>query len=326
METILSEGLLASHTLVDTRSPDDARHQIGQIFCPHFLSPKDKRAAGFHAVHRCSRQGAYSLNLVSYGCEVDIDPGELSRFFLLQIPIAGSAIVHCGKTSAQARPGEVVSILSPTLPTRMRWSDGCAKIIVLLERGAMERQWSSMVGRCPPAVEFTAGIDIAGAAGHLLMNHVRLMVESIEAGDISPHYQVRLGDDLMLLLLSSFAHSQRGLLERQARPGDASVVARAEDWIRANIARPFSVADIATASGCSLRSLQETLRREKGTTLTHMIETIRLEAFRARLIHREQCSSVTEAAFAVGLGHLGRAASAYQKRYGETPSQTLRRR
>jgi len=326
MGSVASSGLLSRYTLVDTRSPEDARQEIGRIFCPHFLSPRVRHASGFHAVHRCARQGLHSLNLVSYGCEVDIDPGQLSRFFLLQIPIAGGASVRCGKETALARPGQTASMLSPTLPTRMRWFEGCQKIIVLLEREAMERRWALMADQPATPVEFATHIDIAGAAGHLLMSHVALMLEAAQAMDIPLSYQARLGEDLMLLLLASFAHRQRPLLEKPAPLGDASTVARAEEWIRANIARPFSVGDIAAASGASLRSLQDTLRRKKGTTLTDMIQAIRLEAFRTRLITPGSPDSVTECAYAAGFGHLGRAAIAYQRRYGETPSQTLRRR
>ena len=113
------------HTLVDTRSPEEARQEIGRIFCPHFLSPSDRHAEGFHAVHRSARQSGYSLNFVSYGAEVEIDPGELASFFLLQIPVTGSAAVRCGTETAVASAGRIASVLSPTLPTRMRWSDGC---------------------------------------------------------------------------------------------------------------------------------------------------------------------------------------------------------
>lgn len=325
MDTDTPPPLLVGHTLVDTGNPEEARHEIGRIFCPHFLSPRVSRAEGFHAVHRSVRQSFHSLNFVSYGCEVDIDPGELSRFFLLQIPVAGSASVRCGTQTALVSPGRVASLLSPTLPTRMRWSGGCAKLIVLIEREAMESRWEVMAQRRVGPVEFATAIDLAGPAGRVLMKHVRLMIDSVEAGGISDHYRLRLGEDLAFLLLSSFAHSQRALLEQPAQAVCSAAVVRAEEWIRANIARPFSVAEVAEASGTGLRSLQHGIRRDRGTTLTRLIETIRLEVFRAALADPRNRGSVTESAFSSGLGHLGRAATAYRKRYGETPSQTVRR-
>lgn len=317
--------LLARHTLVDTVRPDEARQEIGRIFCPHFLSPGARHGEGFHAVHRSVRQGFYSLNLVGYGCEVEIDPGELSNFFLLQIPIAGSAEVRCGTETVQVRPGQSASLLSPTLATRMRWSDGCAKLIVLLERRAMEDRWEALAARRSGPVEFAIKIDTIGPVGGLLMNHVRLMAESAEAPGIPEPYRARLGDDLAMLLLMSLAHSQSALMDRSP-PAGSHAVARAQDWIRANMDRSFSVAEVAQAAGISLRSLQDGIRRQKGVTLTKLIETIRLEAFRSALTDPRGQASVTDAALVAGLGHLGRAAIAYRKQYGEAPSETLRRR
>jgi AraC-like DNA-binding protein len=318
---------LARQTLVDTRSPEEARQEIGRIFCPHFLSPHDKHAAGFHAVHRSSRQRGYSLNVVSYGCEVEIDPGELSSFFLLQIPLAGSATVRCGNDTALVSPNHFASLLSPTLPTRMRWSDGCEKLIVLVERNAMQRQCEQIAGHAVGTVEFATAIDMTSAAGRMLLGHIRLMIEAAETGTgMFGDYLSRLGESLNALLLTSFSHSQRAALETAVPAAGSAAVARAEEWIKGNLDRSFAVADIAAAAGVSLRSLQEGVRRQRGMTLTQMIETLRLEGFRSALADPANRGSVTEIAGLVGLGHLGRAAAAYRLRYGETPSQTLRRK
>jgi len=327
MDTTASKDLLSRYTRVDTRSPEHARREIGRIFCPHLLTPRNGRGiTGFHAVHRSAQQNFYSLNLIRYGCEVDIDPGELSRFFMLLFPIAGAGSARCGKETALVRPGQTAAILSPTLPAQVRWLEGCESIAVLLERDAVEQQWALMIDRPASPIEFSTRMDVSGAAGRLLWNHVRLMLEGVEATDIPSRYLTRLGEDLIQLMLSSFAHSQRSLLERSPKSSDAAAIRRVEEWIRANISRAFSVAEIAAESAMSLRALQDMLRRKKGTTLTELIEIIRLEAFRACLVHPDGPRSVTECAFAVGFGHLGRAAIAYQRRYGEMPSQTLRRR
>lgn len=322
-----SAATLARHTLVDTRSPEEAREEIGRIFCPHFLIPRDRHGAGFHAVHRSAGQPGCSLNFVSYGAEVEIDPGELGGFFLLQIPLAGSASVRCGTETALASPGRTASLLSPTLPTVMRWSDGCDKLIVLIERQAMQRQAEAIAGRAIGAVEFGTAVDLTAATGRLLSGHVRLMLEAAEATPVvASDYLVRLGESLASLLLTALPHTQRTTLDRPAAPAGSATVRRAEEWIRANIDRPIAVADIAAAAGVGLRALQDGVRRERATTLTDMIETMRLERFRAALTDPPETGTVTEIAGMAGLGHLGRAAAAYRKRYGETPSQTLRRK
>lgn len=327
MDTGLSSGLLERHTLVDTRSPEEARQEIGRIFCPHFLSPSDASGEGFHAVHRSAPQRGYSLNFVSYGAEVDIDPGELARFFLLQVPLAGSARVTCGSETVLASPGRSASLLSPTLPTRMRWSKGCDKLIVLIERDAMQRQCEQIAGCAVGPIEFATGVDIGGPAGRMLLGHLGLMLEAEGSGVAGfGDYLTRLGASLATLLATSFAHSQRAALDMAGRPAGSSAVAQAEQWIRANLDRPFSVADIAEAVGTSLRTLQDGVRRHRGATLSRMIEAARLERFHALLSDPQSNRTVTESASAAGIGHLGRAAAAYRRRYGVTPSETLRGR
>lgn len=325
MDTAHTSTLLKRHTLVDTRLPEEARQEIGRIFCPHFLSPRNARGAGFHAVHRSARQRGYSLNFVSYGAEVDIDPGELTRFFLLQVPLSGSAEVTCGTDTAQAAPGKVASLLSPTLPTRMRWSDGCDKLIVLIDRDVMQRQCEQIAGHPVGSMEFATGVDLTGAPGRMLLGHLGLMVEAEEEStEALGDYLARLGAGLATLLITTLGHSQRATLDVAAQPVGSRTVAQAEQWIRANLDRPFAVADIAEAVGTSLRSLQESVRRHKGTTLSQIIEGARLERFHAVLANAESRLTVTEAASAAGIGHLGRAAAAYRRRYGRSPSQTLR--
>ena len=50
---------------------------------------------------------------------------------------------------------------------------------------------------------------------------------------------------------------------------------------------------------------------------------LRLDAARQRLLDGA-CANVTEAALAVGFGHLGRFSEYYKERFGELPRQTLR--
>jgi len=321
MNALPLEAPLARHSLVDTRSPEEARQEIGRIFCPHFLSPTDRHATGFHAVHRSARQPDSSLNFVAYGAQVDIDPGELKDFFLLQVPVTGSAIVRCGTSVAEARTGHVASLLSPTLPTKMRWSDGCQKLIVLVERQAMQRQCEQLAGRSVGVVEFDTAVDLTTMAGRILLGHIRLMLEAVEA-EAPGSYLARLGEGMASLLLTSLRHSQQAQLAGPAAPGSVDVLSRADEWIRTNVDRTFAVADVADAAGTSLRSLQAGLQRHRGLTLTELIRDIRLERFRSLLADPENRTSVTEAAHAAGLGHLGRAAAAYRNRYGETPFQT----
>jgi len=316
---------LARHRLVDTRSPDEAREAIGRIFCPHVLSPRGARPAAFHARHHSARQEDYSINFVAYGAAVDIDPGELRGFFLLQWPLTGSARVRCGTDEVEAASGERASLLSPTLPTHMEWREGCEKIIALVRREALQRQLEALTGQPSRPVEFAAGVAMQSALGRQLLGHLELMTAAAENG--APRaYQTLLRDALTTLLLTGQPHNQSASLSVPAGAASPGAVRRAEAYIEAHLCETMAMEEIARAAGTSLRSLQETFRKARGATLSEFIQRRRLALFRCRLSDPLAPASITEIAFSIGLGHLGRAAAAYRELYGETPRETLRRR
>lgn len=317
---------LARYSRVDTRSPDEARERIGRIFCPHFLNPAQARPVAFHARHHSARQASYSVNFVAYGATVDIDPGRLEGFFLLQVPVAGSAHVRCGTVAVDARAGRMASLLSPTLPTRMTWHEGCEKLIVLLDRATVETHYASLVGNVDRAIEFHTAVDLAGPFGTLLGQHLGLMLAAAENGTPVPDaYLVSLREGLTALLLNNLDHSGRARLADPPSVPAPAAVRRAMAFIAAHADQPLTMAEVAAAAGTSLRSLQEGFRRVHGTTLTQTIQEARLARFRAALVAPPPDSTVAALALAAGLGHLGRAARAYRARYGETPSHTLAR-
>jgi AraC-like DNA-binding protein len=318
---------LSRFAAVDTRSPDAAREAIGRIFCPHFLSPVERNPIAFHARHHTVKQLGYSVNFVAYGSTVEIDPGELSRFFLLQVPVRGSAKVRCGSVSADVGTGRSASILSPTLGTRMVWDEGCEKLIILIDREALEAQFESLTHRQSRMIEFDTGVDLTGPVGRALLQHVELMLGAAENGAAVPDaYRALLRDGMTTLMLSGLAHSETQHLAEPAPMADPQTVRRAQVFMEAHAGRAVSMAEIAAASGVSLRSLQNAYGRSRQMTLGEGLLSLRLERFHAALKNHGDVSSVAEAAYDAGFGHLGRAAAAYHKRYGEMPSATLRRR
>jgi AraC-like DNA-binding protein len=318
---------LSRFAAVDTRAPDDAREAIGRIFCPHFLSPVERQPRAFHARHHTVAQAGYSVNFVSYGATVDIDPGELSRFFLLQIPLAGSARVRCGTVSADVSAGTMASVLSPTLPTRMTWYEGCEKLILLIRRDTVEAQFEALTHEASRAIEFVTGLDLRSPLGRALWQHAQMILAAAENGDAVPAaYQTLLRDGLTTLMLTGFAHNQTDLLSRPAPSAGPSAVTRADAFLRAHADKAISMADVAEAAGVSLRSLQDAYKRSHGMTLGDGLLSARLERFREGLLAAGQATTVADVAFAAGFGHLGRAAAAYRQRFGEAPSETLRRR
>ena len=320
------ERPLQHHGLVDTRAVDEARDAIGRIFCPHFLDVRDRSAKGFHAVHNAVEQPGYSVNFVAYGAEVEIDPGELSDFFLLQLPMHGAAHVRCGTRAVDVAAGRRASLLSPTLASRMVWQADCEKLIVLMRRRMVEDFFETLTHRARGPIEFDPSVDLASPVGRSILSHARMLVEAAEGGPALPDaYRAMLRDGLISLLLNGLSNNVSAALHQPAIDAGSAAVRKADEFIRARAAENIAMADIANAAGIPLRTLQDAYRKAFGHTLLDGVQQARLENLRNALLKPTPTLNVADAVLASGFGHLGRAAAAYREVYGESPSETLRR-
>ena len=115
-----------------------------------------------------------------------------------------------------------------------------------------------------------------------------------------------------------------------ARSGRISVpssrVARAQQFIEENIERPLRAAEIAEAAGVSGPTLAREFRRHLGTSPVAYARACRLDrAYQSLTAANRSETSVAATAARWGFTHLGEFAAAYQRRFGERPSDTLRR-
>ena len=104
---------LARHKLFEISDLDEARDHVARVFCPHKLVPSGRRAAP--AIHNSVDLGGLSLNYMTYGSDVRIDPGELERVLPAPDPAGGHRVgalwnpddggVHPYGDSALAVPG-----------------------------------------------------------------------------------------------------------------------------------------------------------------------------------------------------------------------------
>lgn len=320
---------LANFNAVNSLDPGEAEDEVARIFCPHQLTPLRRGAPGFHAVHNTVRFDGFSINYVSYGAGVEIDPGKLDRFFLLQIPLTGTAEVRCGAVHVAASP-EMASLLSPTLPTLMTWYDGCGKLIVLIDREVVESHLAALLDRPFDHVEFNANMPMTGPAGQAIRAHAMLMQQAATDSVTLPAgtgrlVQRELRNGLVGLLLTGIAHDRSALLAGSVYAPAPGHVKRAEDFLRAHPDREITVSELAAISGVSLRALQEGFRQFRNTTLTNAIQDARLSYWRQLLDAPSEGATVSKLAMSAGFMHLGRAAALYFKRFGEMPSETLRK-
>lgn len=106
-----------------------------------------------------------------------------------------------------------------------------------------------------------------------------------------------------------------------------STMRLAQEWIVANARRPLTVADVSTASGVAVRSLQSSFQRHAGMSPMRFLQQVRLHRVHDELLDAEPAATtVGQVALGWGFRHLGRFSGFYAATFGEPPSHTLRRR
>jgi AraC-like DNA-binding protein len=129
-------------------------------------------------------------------------------------------------------------------------------------------------------------------------------------------------DELLASLAEALATRPPARLHEAER---AACIARAYDYVMANLGAHVRLSDVAAAAGCAPRTLQNIIQGEARSNLFAQVGVIRLAPAYARLADPEQHASVTTVAFDCGFPHLGEFGRAYLRHYGERPSDTLAR-
>jgi len=98
------------------------------------------------------------------------------------------------------------------------------------------------------------------------------------------------------------------------------------DFLQHHAHEPITPADAARAAGLHTRTLQQATQRHLGISPSVYLRDVRLDRAHHDLVAGDPCSTTVAAvAREWGFGNLGRFASAYQARFDELPSHTLRR-
>jgi AraC-like DNA-binding protein/Tfp pilus assembly protein PilF len=102
-------------------------------------------------------------------------------------------------------------------------------------------------------------------------------------------------------------------------------VRRALDAMRANVGHTWRLTELAAIAGTSGRTLQRQFLAFVGKTPRAVLHEIGLECARRELLQGAPGAKIMDVALRCGFPHFGRFSIVYRIRYGETPSQTLKR-
>ena len=246
------------------------------------------------------------------------------------LPVHGSleTTVHKDVVDCDPRRG-VLSHPSRT-GHLLRAQTGCGRLTIMLTESAVRCQLSALLGApFGPSPDFTPAIDVVEGYGRTFGGYLRLAIDDFEHGSsmLSSPLLMRQFEDLVFTtLLLSHPHSYTQSLRRLATFVASRDVKRAIDYMEANLTSPIGLAEIATAAGGPGRTLLDHFNRYRGLSPMGYLRGARFARVREALRYAEPEEDVTGIAMSLGFTHMGRFSVEYRKRFGESPSETLKQR
>lgn len=310
--------ILGAYPLLDAQSPAEAL-AAGALFRRTLALEAQGNADTFRLIVRSASLGRVRLSAVtSTGHRIRLlDEENLA----LLLPWRGEIATDDGRTRCSSR-GEAFLVPRPGLRATEVGPDYLGLVLqvpLAAWRGALRANPND-----PPGGAIVERMEAVRGAGGALRRYLRHLVQEFNTADSPLAVRARLASQAEALLLDLMAEAVAPPLA-EAQPLAEWQIARAEEYARAHLGEALRAADLALAAGIGTRALQMACRARRGRTPMQMLEALRLEVARDRLLAARPGETVTSIAMDCGLAHPGRFAMRFFARFGEAPGVTLRR-
>jgi len=320
---------LATANAFRTNDLDAARRHISDMFAPHDLSVRGRNQHLDVCIAQ-ARIDCISLVYHRHGATVRVRPDKLKHFYLLQVPIRGTAAVTIDNEIIHSNP-QLAVMISPTLGVDMQFGADCEQLIVRVERAnlvhRLEQELARPLGR---PLEFSPAVSLSTANSRQLLDILGLLTASLTnpVGIASTSIgRQQMASLLLSGLLYCLDHNYRQELSGLTVARSPGYVRRAQRFMAENLTEEVTPEDVAEAVGVSARALFAGFKTALSTTPMRYLKDLRLAAVHERLLKLEPGEqTVTTVAMEYGFDHMGWFCADYKEKFGELPRETLQRR
>lgn len=321
---------LSRYLLFKTTDATEARERVASVYCPHTLKIIGQKDQCVDTAMSHVSLGDVTLNRLRYGPTVTIDAGRLSSFLLVMMPMVGTAQVTCGDDQIWTST-RTAAVISPTQPFYQTINANCDQIMVQISCELLNRICAQHIGHdLRQPLQFRPNLSMEpphGGPWPALMNYLLAMFNSPTPQQMnSPLLRTPIEHLIVATLLHSQPNNYSEELQQPARPIAPSHVKRVEDYIKAHAKEALTVADLAAYAGVSTSALYTGFRDFRNTSPMAYLRNERLLLVHDELLHTDPgTETVADVASRWGFQHLSHFAMHYKKKFGELPSDTLRK-
>lgn len=312
------------HLILQSQNWDEIAASTDSVYMPFRVTPQGKvrKPDSFH--YTCAI-GGFTLSRFRYGLPVYLSEFAPDEGRGIALTTIHGAVRHCDSADTLAGESFLVDISRAdyTLQAdhdhiQLNLSFPHQLLADLYERWhglpAHEQMWKLKFKFGGPGSSWLALLEYCSRC-------IAEMPDQIAHGPLGKHLEEMLG---MNLLTQWSQHCGDAAFRR---PGTLAprFVRQAEEYMRDNARFAPTLTEIAGAVGVSVRGLTSAFRSFRNQSPIGYLRELRLQGVRAELLAAPPGATVCSVISGWGYVNQGIFASAYQQRFGELPSHSLRR-
>jgi AraC-like DNA-binding protein len=262
-----------------------------------------------------------------FATETLVDPGEVGDSIFLVLGVGAPATIHVDGESLVC--SEKGAILSPSRRVIFDLPAGSGTLTVKAKFDTIEKRFQEVLDRHPgKSIRYDRSANLANGLGAQVRGLLGSLVDTIEQNSaVLGNSLLRGGfDDMLLNIFLALPNNYSDELLGNHRPTVApALVHTMEEFLEAHATEPITISDLVAQCECSRAALFNAFRRYRDYTPMQFLAECRLKSARDALQSPSPADSVSSIAYACGFSHLGRFTANYSRRFGESPSETLRK-
>jgi AraC-like DNA-binding protein len=199
-------------------------------------------------------------------------------------------------------------------------------LLICIEGNVLEQALRRLIGQSlKRPVIFEPEIDLTHELGGSLKQFVEFLWQLEGETTSSPLVVEELEQAFLDCLLRGLPHNYSEFLLYQRIGTLACYVRKAQAFIEANIQENICLRDLVAVVGVSPRMLEKAFAHHCNCSPMKFLRGVRLDRVRRELEQGSPQTKVSEVMIRYGFCHGGKFAHEYRERFGETPSETLKR-
>ena len=320
---------LSEHPYIDTGDVEETCAKLAIKDIGFDLAPR-AASEDFHARLYCAQYPELHFASTVFHQEATLQFVEGRGEFAAMVPFRGRFRARSGQRQVTPQTGQL-TIFSPDEPLALTQGEDCDRLTVYLSQGLIEEQLELMLGWTPQGpLFFDPSPDPVRNGGRFLKT---LMDETLRPQEGSSfalpdeeedyeRFREALLEHMLLSLRHNYSQALAGLVPGGTLPAD---VKRVLEYIHAYPQRTPSLKRLVEVANVPGRTLIHHFNQFLQTSPVRYARDLRFERAKAELERAGTSHSVGEVARLWGFSHLGRFATEYRQRFGESPSDTLRK-